>query len=41
MTGQPFHYTETDFVEERDGRVTRLYTFIDHGWSLKADGFAA
>ena len=29
MTGQPFHYTGTDFLEERDGRVSRLYTFID------------
>ncbi len=26
---QPFHYTGTDFLEERDGRVSRLYTFID------------
>jgi hypothetical protein len=30
MPGQPFHYTGTDFREERDGRVSRLYTFIDH-----------
>jgi ketosteroid isomerase-like protein len=29
MPGQPFHYTGTDFIEERDGRVSRLYTFID------------
>jgi len=29
MPGQPFHYTETDFLEERDGRVSRLYTVID------------
>jgi hypothetical protein len=29
MQGQPFHYTGTDFLEERDGRVSRLYTFID------------
>jgi len=29
MPGQSFHYTGTDFLEERDGRVTRLYTFID------------
>ena len=29
MPGQPFHYTGTDFLEERDGRVARLYTFID------------
>jgi ketosteroid isomerase-like protein len=29
MPGQPFHYTGTDFLEERDGRVSRLYTFID------------
>ena len=28
MPGQPFHYTGTDFLEERDGRVSRLYTFI-------------
>ena len=29
MPGQPFHYTGTDFLEERDGRSSRLYTFID------------
>jgi hypothetical protein len=29
MPGQPFHYTGIDFLEERDGRVSRLYTFID------------
>jgi hypothetical protein len=29
MPGQPFHYTGTDFLEEADGRVLRLYTFID------------
>jgi hypothetical protein len=29
MPGQPFQYTGTDFLEERDGRVARLYTFID------------
>ena len=29
MPGQPFHYTGTDFLEERDGRVSRLYTFIE------------
>jgi hypothetical protein len=29
MPGHPFHYTGTDFLEERDGRVTRPYTFID------------
>ena len=29
MPGQPFHYTGTDFLEERDGRTSRLYTFID------------
>ena len=29
MPGQPFHYTGTDFLEESDGRVSRLYTFID------------
>jgi len=29
MPGQQFHYTGTDFLEEEDGRVSRLYTFID------------
>jgi hypothetical protein len=29
MPGRAFHYTGTDFVEEDDGRVSRLYTFID------------
>lgn len=29
MPGRPFHYTGTDFLEESDGRVSRLYTFID------------
>ena len=29
MPGQPFHYTGTDFLEEVDGHVSRLYTFID------------
>jgi hypothetical protein len=29
MPGQPFHYTGTDFLEERAGRVLRLYTFIN------------
>ena len=29
MSGQPFHYTGTHFLEEREGRVSRLYTFID------------
>jgi hypothetical protein len=29
MLAQPFHYTGTDFFEERDGRVSRLYTFFD------------
>ena len=29
MPGQPFHYTGTDFLEARDGRVSRFYTFID------------
>ena len=29
MPGQPFHYTGTDFLEERDGCVSRLYTFIE------------
>jgi hypothetical protein len=31
MPRRPFHYTGADFVEERDDRVTRLYTFIDQG----------
>jgi ketosteroid isomerase-like protein len=34
MPGQPFRYTGTDFLEERDGRVTRQYTFIDQELSL-------
>ena len=34
MPGQPFHYTGTDFLEERDGRVSRLYTFIDQKLSI-------
>ena len=29
MPGQAFSYTGTDFLEERDGRVSRLYTFLD------------
>jgi NAD(P)-dependent dehydrogenase (short-subunit alcohol dehydrogenase family) len=29
MPDQPFHYTGTDFLEERDACVSRLYTFID------------
>jgi len=29
MPGQPFHYTGTDFLDEQDGRVSRLYAFID------------
>ena len=29
MPGQAFHSTGTDFLEEHDGRVSRLYTFID------------
>jgi hypothetical protein len=29
MPGQPFHYTGTVSFEERDGRVSGLYTFID------------
>jgi hypothetical protein len=29
MPGKPFHYTGTDFLGERNGRVSRLYTFID------------
>lgn len=31
LPGRAFHYTGTDFLEESDGRVTRLYTFIDQG----------
>jgi hypothetical protein len=34
MPGQPFQYTGTDFLEERDGRVTKLYTFIDQQLTL-------
>jgi ketosteroid isomerase-like protein len=34
MPGQPFRYTGTDFLEERDGRVARLYTFIDQQLNL-------
>jgi hypothetical protein len=29
MPGKPFHYTGTDVLEERDGRVSRLYTCVD------------
>lgn len=29
LPGQPFHYTGTDFLEERDGRIVLFYTFID------------
>ncbi len=29
MPGQPFHYTGTDFLDEQDGCVSRLYAFID------------
>ena len=28
---QPFRYTGTDVLEERDGRVAVFYTFIDSG----------
>jgi hypothetical protein len=31
LPGQPFRYTGTDVVEERDGRVAIFYTFIDSG----------
>jgi hypothetical protein len=31
LPGQPFRYTGTDVVEERDGRVAVFYTFIDSG----------
>jgi len=34
MPGQPFHYTGTDLLEVRDGRVSRLYTFIDQQLNL-------
>ena len=39
MPGQPFHYTGTDFLEERDGRVSRLYTFIDQKLSVLNEAF--
>jgi len=29
--GQPFRYTGTDVLEERDGRLAVFYTFIDSG----------
>jgi ketosteroid isomerase-like protein len=31
LPGQPFRYTGTDVLEERDGRVAVFYTFIDSG----------
>jgi hypothetical protein len=31
LPDQPFRYTGTDVVEERDGRVAVFYTFIDSG----------
>jgi hypothetical protein len=31
LPDQPFRYTGTDVVEERDGRVAVFYTFIDGG----------
>lgn len=31
LLGQPFRYTGTDVVEERDGLVAIFYTFIDSG----------
>ena len=29
LPGEPFHYTGTDVLEEKSGRMTMLYTFID------------
>jgi hypothetical protein len=29
IPGEPFHYTGTDLIEERDGRMGIFYTFID------------
>ncbi|WP_052201019.1 nuclear transport factor 2 family protein [Terriglobus sp. TAA 43] len=29
IPGEPFHYTGTDVLEEREGRMTLFYTFID------------
>lgn len=34
LPGQPFHYTGTDLLEARDGRVARFYTFVDGGSPL-------
>ena len=31
LPGEPFRYTGTDVVEERDGRLAIFYTFIDSG----------
>src|SRR6202162_6740783 len=31
LPDQPFRYTGTDVLEERDGRVAVFYTFIDSG----------
>ena len=31
LPDQPFRYTGTDVLEERDGRVSVFYTFIDSG----------
>lgn len=31
LPGQPFRYTGTDVVEQRDGRIDLFYTFIDSG----------
>jgi hypothetical protein len=31
LPDQPFRYTGTDVLEERDGRVAMFYTFIDSG----------
>jgi hypothetical protein len=31
LPGQPYRYTGTDVLEERDGRVAVFYTFIDSG----------
>src|ERR1700740_2689107 len=31
LPGQPFRYTGTDVVEERNGRLAVFYTFVDSG----------
>lgn len=35
LPGEAFHYTGTDVLEERDGRVAVFYTFIDGGSPIK------